>query len=106
MDKPLENIQNEFMNIGIDATSLGMSSAVTSHTTHVNTGYWNPADLLNLEDHQRPLMLSSYFSNVANDAVYLCAGVGNFQPNFGVDFKCHSVQRDYIGDQSVAIYFH
>ncbi|MFD1163113.1 putative type IX sorting system protein PorV2 [Hwangdonia seohaensis] len=57
---------NEFMNIGVDAAALGMSSAVTAHTNDVNSGYWNPAGLLNLEDNQLALMHSSYFANIAN----------------------------------------
>lgn len=57
---------NEFMNIGVDAAALGMSSAVTSHTADVNSSYWNPAGLLKLEDNQLALMHSSYFANIAN----------------------------------------
>lgn len=57
---------NEFMNIGVDAAALGMSSAVTAHSSDVNSGYWNPAGLLNLEDNQLALMHSSYFANIAN----------------------------------------
>ncbi|NJX15060.1 PorV/PorQ family protein [Tamlana crocina] len=57
---------NEFMNIGVDAAALGMSSAVTAHTSDVNSGYWNPAGLLKLEDNQLALMHSSYFANIAN----------------------------------------
>ncbi|SHI58937.1 hypothetical protein SAMN05216261_1195 [Algibacter luteus] len=57
---------NEFMNIGVDAAALGMSSAVTSHSSDVNSGYWNPAGLLKLEDNQLALMHSSYFANIAN----------------------------------------
>lgn len=54
------------MNIGVDAAALGMSNAVTAHTSDVNSGYWNPAGLLNLEDNQLALMHSSYFANIAN----------------------------------------
>lgn len=57
---------NEFMNIGVDAAALGMSNAVTSHSADVNSGYWNPAGLVNLEDNQLALMHSSYFANIAN----------------------------------------
>jgi hypothetical protein len=57
---------NEFMNIGVDAAALGMSSAVTSHTGDVNSGYWNPAGLVHVEDNQLALMHSSYFANIAN----------------------------------------
>ncbi len=57
---------NEFMNIGVDAAALGMSNAVVSHTSDVNSGYWNPAGLITLEDNQLALMHSSYFANIAN----------------------------------------
>lgn len=57
---------NEFMNIGVDAAALGMSNAVVSQTADVNSGYWNPAGLVNLEDNQLALMHSSYFANIAN----------------------------------------
>ena len=54
------------MNIGVDAAALGMSNAVVSHTGDVNSGYWNPAGLLKMEDNQLALMHSSYFANIAN----------------------------------------
>ena len=57
---------NEFMNIGIDAAALGMSGAVSATTNDVNSGYWNPAGLVHVEDHALALMHSSYFANIAN----------------------------------------
>jgi len=54
------------MNIGVDAAALGMSNAVSSFTSDVNSGYWNPAGLVNIEDSQLALMHSSYFANIAN----------------------------------------
>lgn len=57
---------NEFMNIGVDAAALGMSNAVTAHSADVNSGYWNPAGLVHIEDKQIALMHSSYFANIAN----------------------------------------
>lgn len=56
---------NEFMNIGVDAAALGMSNAVTASTNDVNSGYWNPAGLIHLEDSQISLMHASYFANIA-----------------------------------------
>lgn len=57
---------NEFMNIGVDAAALGMANAVTASTHDVNSGYWNPAGLLNMEqDGQVALMHASYFANIA-----------------------------------------
>lgn len=54
------------MNIGVDAAALGMSNAVVSQTGDVNSGYWNPAGLVHVEDNQLALMHSSYFANIAN----------------------------------------
>lgn len=56
---------NEFMNIGVDAAALGMSNAVVAHTGDVNSGYWNPAGLIALEDKQVSIMHASYFANIA-----------------------------------------
>jgi hypothetical protein len=56
---------NEFLNIGVDAASLGMSNTAVSHTNNVNSGYWNPAGLVHLEDSQMGLMHASYFANIA-----------------------------------------
>ena len=56
---------NEFMNIGVDAAALGMANAVTSNTDDVNSGYWNPAGLLHIKDHQVALMHANYFANIA-----------------------------------------
>jgi hypothetical protein len=56
---------NEFMNIGVDAAALGMSNAVTAYSGDVNSGYWNPAGLLKIEDSEAALMHASYFANIA-----------------------------------------
>jgi hypothetical protein len=56
---------NEFMNIGVDAAALGMSNAVVASTADVNSGYWNPAGLVQLADKQVSLMHASYFANIA-----------------------------------------
>lgn len=56
---------NEFMNIGVDAAALGMSNAVTAFSGDVNSGYWNPAGILKIEDSEAALMHASYFANIA-----------------------------------------
>lgn len=56
---------NEFMNIGVDAAALGMANTMTASTNDVNSGYWNPAGLIHLEDHQISLMHANYFANIA-----------------------------------------
>ena len=60
------NYSNEFMNIGVDAAALGMSNAVVASSQDVNSGYWNPAGLVYLEDSQLALLHSNYFANIAN----------------------------------------
>lgn len=57
---------NEFMNIGVDASSISMSGAVTSTVDDVNSGYWNPAGLTAVEQGEISLMHSNYFANIAN----------------------------------------
>lgn len=61
----LRKYSNEFMNIGVDAAALGMANAMTASTNDVNSGYWNPAGLVHLEDHQMSLMHANYFANIA-----------------------------------------
>jgi hypothetical protein len=61
----IRKYSNEFLNIGVDAASLGMSNTAVSHTKDVNSGYWNPAGLIHLEDSQLGLMHASYFANIA-----------------------------------------
>ena len=43
-----------------------MSNAVVASSNDVNSGYWNPAGLVHLEDHEIAIMHSSYFANIAN----------------------------------------
>lgn len=57
---------NEFLSIGVGARSLGMSGAVTSATTDVTSGYWNPAGLAEMNaKFQVGLMHSEYFAGIA-----------------------------------------
>ena len=61
----IRKYSNEFLNIGVDAAALGMSNAVTAQSSDVNSGYWNPAGILQLEDKQIALMHANYFANIA-----------------------------------------
>ena len=56
---------NEFLNIGVDAASLGMANSVIAQTHDVNAAYWNPAGLIHLKEQQLGLMHASYFANIA-----------------------------------------
>jgi hypothetical protein len=77
---------NEFMNIGVDAAALGMSNAVVGHTADVNSGYWNPAGLVHLEDNEIALMHSSYFANIANYNYIAFAKPLDNRSSIGVSF--------------------
>ena len=57
---------NEFLNIGVDAGALGAANAVVASSGDVNSGYWNPAGLIHLEDNQASFMHSEYFASIAN----------------------------------------
>ena len=64
-NQSVRKYSNEFMNIGVDAAALGMSNAVVASSGDVNSGYWNPAGLLKIEDREVALMHASYFANIA-----------------------------------------
>ncbi|MBC5837087.1 PorV/PorQ family protein [Flavobacterium sp. F-392] len=53
------------MNIGVDAAALGMANTAVASTNDVNSVYWNPAGLVQLEDTQIGLMHANYFANIA-----------------------------------------
>ena len=87
------------MNIGVDAASFGMSNAVVASSSDVNSGYWNPAGLVNLEDNQISLMHASYFANIAsyNYAAFAMpldekSAVGLSIIRFGVDDILNTTQ--------------
>jgi len=61
----LRNYSNEFLNIGVDASSFGMGKAVVATTNDVNAIYWNPAGLINVEETQIALMHAEYFQGIA-----------------------------------------
>lgn len=60
------NYSNEFLNIGVDAAAFGMSKSVTATSKDVNSIYWNPAGLANVEINQGALMHTEYFAGIAN----------------------------------------
>ncbi len=57
---------NEFLNIGVGADAFGKANTVVASTADVNSGYWNPAGLINVEDYEISLMHAAYFANIAN----------------------------------------
>lgn len=66
MRAQFRNYSNEFLNIGVDAQALGMHRAVVASTNDVNSVYWNPAGLTQIQDYQGSLMHASYFASIAS----------------------------------------
>jgi hypothetical protein len=67
---------NEFLQIGVGARAFGMAGAVVASGNDVNSAYWNPAGLVNMEtQRQVSLMHSAYFAGVAK---YDYAGFATF----------------------------
>ncbi len=57
---------NDFLNIGVGAHALSMSSAQVASVDDVTAGYWNPAGLLSITDNmQIGAMHSEYFAGIA-----------------------------------------
>jgi hypothetical protein len=80
----LRKYSNEFMNIGVDAAALGMANATTASTNDVNSGYWNPAGLVHLEDHQLSLMHANYFANIAQYDYIAYANIIDDESSWGI----------------------
>ncbi len=60
----LRNYSNEFLNLGVDAAAFGMGKSVIASSRDVNSIYWNPAGLSNIEDYQGALMHAEYFQGI------------------------------------------
>ena len=57
---------NEFMSLGVGAASLGLGSAVVASSNDVNSIYWNPAGLTNVDKFlEVSFMHSEYFAGIA-----------------------------------------
>ncbi len=57
---------NEFLAIGVGADALGLGNAVVANTGSVNSGYWNPAGLTQVDKWlDVGLMHSEYFAGIA-----------------------------------------
>ncbi|WP_396211752.1 PorV/PorQ family protein [Flavobacterium sp.] len=87
------------MNIGVDAAALGMANTMVASTHDVNSGYWNPAGLVDLEDSQLGLMHASYFANIAQyDYAAYAKPIDNYSAwgvsmiRFGVDDILNTTQ--------------
>ena len=58
---------NDFLNIGVGARALGLGKAVIATTDDGNSGYWNPAGLVNVNSKaQLNLMHAEYFAGIGN----------------------------------------
>ena len=58
------SFSNEFLNLGIDAAAFGMGKAVIASSGDVNSIYWNPAGLAEVDDYQGALMHAEYYQGI------------------------------------------
>lgn len=57
---------NEFLSIGVGARALGMSGANVASVQDVTSGYWNPANLVDIDaDLEIAAMHAEYFAGIA-----------------------------------------
>lgn len=65
-DKVAPKYSNEFLAIGIGGDALGLANSVVAQTNNVNSGYWNPAGLTEVNKWlEVGLMHSEYFAGIA-----------------------------------------
>lgn len=65
-DKVAPKYSNEFLSIGIGGDALGLGNAVVAQTGSVNSGYWNPAGLTQVNKWlEVGAMHSEYFAGIA-----------------------------------------
>jgi hypothetical protein len=86
-DKVAPKYSNEFLQIGVGADALGMSNAVVANTGSVNSGYWNPAGLIQLQPGwEISAMHSEYFAGIAKyDYVGIAKKIDR-KSAFGISF--------------------
>nr|MBP7652290.1 hypothetical protein [Candidatus Dependentiae bacterium] len=58
---------SEFLNLGVGARALGMSSAYTAADEDVYSAYWNPAGLASLQSSQIAFMHNSLPERISQD---------------------------------------
>ncbi|WP_051295911.1 PorV/PorQ family protein [Eisenibacter elegans] len=57
---------NEFLNIGVSARAMGMGNAQSAIADDATAGYWNPANLVRIQDqYSISLMHAEYFAGIA-----------------------------------------
>lgn len=65
-DKIAPKYSNEFLAIGIGGDALGLGNSVVAQTGNVNSGYWNPAGLTQVNKWlEVGVMHSEYFAGIA-----------------------------------------
>jgi len=62
----VRSYSNEFLNIGIGARAMGMGSAVSSFTSGVESGYWNPAGAVSVKNYEFAAMHNSLYNGIGS----------------------------------------
>ena len=82
----IRSFSNEFLNLGVDAAAFGMGKAVIASSSDVNSIYWNPAGLVNVDDIQGALMHAEYFQGIGKYDYAAFAKPINNESTFALSF--------------------
>ncbi|MGY6647419.1 putative type IX sorting system protein PorV2 [Wenyingzhuangia sp. IMCC45574] len=83
----VRSYSNEFLNIGVSARAMGMSKSVSSFVTGVESGYWNPAGIVTVQDYEFAGMHNSLYAGIANyDYFAVALPIERDEIAFGVSF--------------------
>lgn len=79
---------NEYLNIGVGGRGLAMGGAQTASSKDANSGYWNPAGLVHIEeDFQVAAMHAEYFAgNAKYDFASVALPAKDHKRAFGISF--------------------
>ncbi len=106
-DGTARKYSNEFLNIGVDARSMGMANSVIGNVAGVYAGYWNPAGIVHGDKKlDFGIMHAEYFASIAQydylAGVYQLderSAVGVSLIRFGIDNIQNTLQlRDPDGN--------
>ncbi|WP_317166194.1 putative type IX sorting system protein PorV2 [Wenyingzhuangia heitensis] len=62
----VRSYSNEFLNIGIGARAMALSKSVSSFSTGVEAGYWNPAGVITVQDFEFAAMHNSLYNGIGS----------------------------------------
>ncbi|MCK4668404.1 PorV/PorQ family protein [Candidatus Dependentiae bacterium] len=97
------NVTGSYLNIGIPARSVAMGEAYTAVSGDVNSLFFNPAGIADLEDHSFFLSRNMWFEGITQDSIgyagnfgFGVLGVSAVLLDYGNDIPGYDVQGNFI----------